>query len=64
MAAEIFPIFILLFESRCDSQAPYVVKQHREFGFLDVNLTGNGREMRVTFYDIDGKNKDQFTIRK
>ena len=47
-----------------DGQAPYVVKQHREFGFLDVNLTGNGREMRVTFYDIDGKNKDQFTIRK
>ena len=47
MAAEIFPIFIMLFESRCDSQAPYVVKQYQEFGFLDVNLMVESKISRL-----------------
>ena len=45
-------------------QALFVVKQYRVWAFLEVNLTGNAREMRVTFYDIDGASKDQFAIRK
>jgi len=47
MAAEIFPIFIMLFESRCDSQAPYVVKQYRKFGFRDVKLMVEGKILRL-----------------
>jgi predicted phosphohydrolase len=46
-------------------QAPYVVKQFQRFGFLDVNVTGDGRLMKGTFYENrDGTDKDHFTITK
>jgi hypothetical protein len=46
-------------------QAPFVVKQFQRFGFLDVNITGNGRIMKGTFYENrDGTDKDHFTITK
>ena len=46
-------------------QAPYIVKQFQRFGFLDVNITGDGRIMKGTFYENrDGTDKDHFTITK
>ena len=34
-------------------QAPYVVKQFQGFGFLDVNITSDGKIMKGTFYKIE-----------
>ncbi|MGA7006971.1 MAG: metallophosphoesterase [Nitrososphaeraceae archaeon] len=46
-------------------QAPYVVKQFQRFGFLDVNITSDGKVMKGTFYENrDGTDKDLFTITK
>ncbi|MGA7008401.1 MAG: metallophosphoesterase, partial [Nitrososphaeraceae archaeon] len=46
-------------------QAPYVVKQFQRFGFLDVNITGDGKIMKGTFYENrDGTDKDHFAIMK
>ncbi len=46
-------------------QALYVVKQFQRFGFLDVNITDDGRIMKGTFYENrDGAEKDHFTIIK
>ena len=46
-------------------QAPYVVKQFQRFGFLDVNITSDGKVMKGTFYENrDGTDKDHFTITK
>jgi hypothetical protein len=46
-------------------QAPYIVKQFQRFGFLDVNITGDGRIMKGTFYENrDNTDKDHFTIMK
>ena len=46
-------------------QAPYMVKQFQRFGFLDVNITGDGKIMKVTFYENrDGTDKDHFAIMK
>ena len=46
-------------------QEPYVVKQFQRFGFLDVNITGDGRIMKGTFYENrDGTDRDHFTITK
>ena len=46
-------------------QAPYMVKQFQRFGFLDVNITDDGRIMKGTFYENrDGTDKDHFTIMK
>ena len=43
----------------------YVVKQFQRFGFLDVNITSDGRIMKGTFYENrDGTDKDHFTITK
>jgi len=46
-------------------QAPYVVEQFQRFGFLDVNITDDGRIMEGTFYENrHGTDKDHFTITK
>ena len=46
-------------------QALYVVKQFQRFGFLDVNITSDGKIMKGTFYENrDGTDKDHFTITK
>ena len=46
-------------------QAPYVVEQFQRFGFLDVNITSDGRILKGTFYENrDGTDKDHFTITK
>ena len=46
-------------------QAPYVVKQFQRFGFLDVNITSDGKIIKGTFYENrDGMDKDHFTITK
>ena len=42
-----------------------VVKQFQRFGFLDVNITGDGKIMKGTFYENrDGTDKDHFAIMK
>jgi predicted phosphohydrolase len=46
-------------------QAPFVVEQFQRFGFLDVNITSDGKIMKGTFYENrDGTDKDHFTIMK
>lgn len=46
-------------------QAPYVVEQFQRFGFVDVNITSDGKIMKGTFYENrDGTDKDHFTITK
>jgi hypothetical protein len=46
-------------------QAPYVVKQFQRFGFLDVNITSDGKMLKGTFYENrDGTDKDHFAIMK
>jgi predicted phosphodiesterase len=43
---------------------PYVVTQHRGFGFLNMELTNNGTRLNSTFYANDGTLPDHFTIDK
>jgi predicted phosphohydrolase len=46
-------------------QAPFVIEQFQRFGFLNVNITDNGKIMKGTFYENrDGTDKDHFTITK
>jgi hypothetical protein len=45
-------------------QVPYVVTQHRGFGFLNIELTNNGTRLNSTFYANDGTLPDHFTIDK
>ncbi|HET6727145.1 MAG TPA: metallophosphoesterase [Nitrososphaeraceae archaeon] len=43
---------------------PYVVTQHRGFGFLNMELTNNGTRLNSTFCANDGILPDHFTIDK
>ncbi len=43
---------------------PYVVKQYRGFGFLNVEMTNNGTRLTCNFYPNDGTLHDHFTIDK
>jgi len=43
---------------------PYMVTQHRGFGFLNLELANNGTRLNCTFYDNDGTLSDQFIIDK
>jgi hypothetical protein len=45
-------------------KVPYVVTQHRGFGFLNIELTNNGTRLNSTFYANDGTLPDHFTIDK
>lgn len=45
-------------------KVPYVVTQHRGFGFLNIELTNNGTRLNSTFYANDGTLADHFTIDK
>jgi len=46
-------------------QAPFMEKQFKRFGFLDVQLKDNGTRMICTFHENrDGTDKDKFTITK
>jgi hypothetical protein len=45
-------------------KAPYVESQYKGFGFLDVQLTDNGKTMKGAFHANDGTIKDRFTIEK
>ncbi len=46
-------------------KAPYIAAQYKGFGFLDISITSNGRNLTGTFYDnSDGLVKDSFTITK
>ena len=43
---------------------PYMVTQHRGFGFLNLELTNNGTRLNSTFYDNNGTVSDHFIIDK
>jgi hypothetical protein len=45
-------------------KAPYIVTQHRGFGFLNLELTNNGTRLNSTFYDNNGTVSDHFIIDK
>jgi predicted phosphodiesterase len=45
-------------------KVPYIVTQHRGFGFLNLELTNNGTRLNCTFYANDGTLPDHFTIDK
>ena len=46
-------------------KARYMAVQYLAFGFLDISITGNGRNLTGTFYDSsDGTIKDQFALIK
>jgi len=46
-------------------KARYMAVQYQAFGFLDISITSNGRNLTGTFYDSsDGTIKDQFTVIK
>jgi len=45
-------------------KAPYIVTQHRGFGFLNLELTNNGTRLNSTFYDNNGTISDHFIIDK
>jgi hypothetical protein len=45
-------------------KAPYVVKQYRGFGFLNIDITNNGTRLSCTFVANDGISPDYFNIDK
>ena len=45
-------------------KAPYIVTQHRGFGFLNLELTNNGTRLNSTFHDNNGTVSDHFIIDK
>jgi hypothetical protein len=45
-------------------KVPYIVTQHRGFGFLNLELTNNGTRLNSTFYDNNGTVSDHFIIDK
>jgi len=45
-------------------KAPYVVKQYRGFGFLNIDVINNGTRLSCTFVANDGTLHDHFTIDK
>ena len=46
-------------------KARYMAVQYLAFGFLDMGITRNGRNLTGTFYDSsDGTIKDHFTVIK
>ena len=47
-----------------DGKAPYVAKQYRGFGFLNINLANNGKRLSCTFIANNGTSYDEFTINK
>ena len=48
-----------------NGKARYMAVQYQAFGFLDISITSNGRNLTGTFYDSsDGTIKDQFTLTK
>jgi hypothetical protein len=42
----------------------YIAKQYRGFGFLNIDLTNNGRTLSCSFYANGGTLPDQFKIEK
>jgi hypothetical protein len=48
-----------------NGKAPYVATQYMGFGFLDISITSNGRNMTGSFYSSsDNLVKDSFTLLK
>lgn len=47
-----------------EQKVPYIVTQHRGFGFLNLELTNNGTRLNSTFYDNNGTVPDHFIIDK
>lgn len=47
-----------------EQKFPYIVTQHRGFGFLNLELTNNGSRLNSTFYDNNGTISDHFIIDK
>lgn len=47
-----------------EQKIPYIVTQHRGFGFLNLELTNNGTRLNSTFYDNNGTVSDHFIIDK
>ena len=47
-----------------EAKVPYIVTQHRGFGYLNLELTNNGTRLNCNFYANDGTLPDHFTIDK
>lgn len=47
-----------------EQKVPYIVTQHRGFGFLNLELTNNGTRLNSTFYDNNRTVPDHFIIDK
>ena len=45
-------------------KAPYIARQYRGFGFLNIDVTNNGTTLSCSFYANDGTLPDQFNIDK
>ena len=46
-------------------KAPYIATQHNGFGFLDISLTNNGRNLTGIFYSTNNRSiEDIFTVLK
>ncbi|MGB8100414.1 MAG: metallophosphoesterase, partial [Nitrososphaeraceae archaeon] len=45
-------------------KARYMAVQYLAFGFLDISITSNGRNLTGIFYSSDGTIKDHFTVIK
>jgi Calcineurin-like phosphoesterase len=64
------PIFVTVGTGGADlygftGQAPYVITQFLRHGFLNVDISENGRKLNATFYEKrENTDKDQFTIIK
>ena len=47
-----------------EGKAPYIAKQYRGFGFLNIDLVNNGKILSCTFIANNGTSYDEFTIIK
>jgi len=46
-------------------KARYIAVQYKAFGYLEISITSNGKNLTGTFYDSsDGTIKDQFALIK
>jgi len=49
---------------RFSGKAPYIAAQYAGFGFLDISIANNGRNLTGTYYNSDNSIKDHFIVRK
>ena len=47
-----------------EGKAPYIAKQYRGFGFLNIDLVNDGNSLSFTFIANNGTLNQEFTISK